>query len=198
MLAVKEVFPEWTREQRIDQVNKYIEMVGLTPAKSKYPAELSGGMRQRVAVARALAMSPDLMLLDEPLSALDALTRGTLQEEIAKIWANEKKTVVLITNDVEEALILADKIYTLTPGPEATLGKSFIVDLPRPRDRKLINKDIDFLKLRNELTRYLLSIGNQRGSSEINAQTYILPDAKPKKLYINNNFKIRYGLTNTK
>ena len=97
-------------------------MVNLTPARDKRPAQLSGGMRQRVAVARALAMDPQVLLLDEPLGALDALTRATLQDEIERIWEQDQKTVVLITNDVDEGILLADRIIPLTPGPGATLG----------------------------------------------------------------------------
>ena len=104
-------------------------MVGLAHAADRRPAELSGGMRQRVAVARALAMSPKVLLLDEPLSALDALTRAKLQDELEAISARERKTVVLITNDVDEALLLADRIIPLTPGPSATLGPEFKVDV---------------------------------------------------------------------
>ena len=116
-------------------------MVGLAHAADRKPAELSGGMRQRVAVARALAMSPKMLLLDEPLSALDALTRAKLQDEIEAIWARERKTVVLITNDVDEALLLADRIIPLNPGPSATLGPEFKVGIARPRDRSALNDD---------------------------------------------------------
>src|SRR5207302_8146224 len=114
-------------------------MVNLTPARHKRPAELSGGMRQRVAVARALAMEPQILLLDEPLSALDALTRATLQDEIERIWEQDQKTVLLITNDVDEGILLADRIIPLSAGPGAILGPSVRVELDRPRDRKAIN-----------------------------------------------------------
>src|SRR5690606_32161774 len=120
------------------------------------PAELSGGMRQRVSVARALAMSPEILLLDEPLSALDALTRAKLQDEIEQIWRQEKKTVVLITNDVDEALLLADRVIPLTPGPAATLGPSFKVDLARPRNRAELNRDETYKQLRGEITNALI------------------------------------------
>jgi nitrate/nitrite transport system ATP-binding protein len=116
-------------------------------------------MRQRVAVARALAMSPKLLLLDEPLSALDALTRAKLQDEIAAIASRERKTVLLITNDVDEALLLADRIIPLNPGPGATLGPEFPVTLARPRDRSALNYDTEFRRLRAAITRYLLDAG---------------------------------------
>jgi nitrate/nitrite transport system ATP-binding protein len=153
-------------------------MVGLTHAVDRRPAELSGGMRQRVAVARALAMSPRMLLLDEPLSALDALTRGNLQNEIERIWSAEKKTIVLITNDVDEAILLADRIVPLNPGPGATFGPDFRVGIPRPRDRAAMNSDRDFRRLRSEITRYLLGVSRSadaRDSSESDA----LPDVVP-------------------
>lgn len=154
-LAVDQIFQDWSAERRREHTLKYIEMVNLTPAIPKKPHELSGGMRQRVSVARALAMSPRILLLDEPLGALDALTRATLQGEIARIWRGDKKTVVLITNDVDEAILLADRVIPLKPGPRATLGPSFEVNLPRPRNRTELNSNDDFKKTRNELIRYL-------------------------------------------
>ena len=128
-LAVDQVFPHWTDAQRREHVEKYIAMVNLTPAQHKTPRELSGGMRQRVSVARALAMDPQVLLLDEPLSALDALTRATLQDEIVRIWEQDRKTVVLITNDVDEGILLADRIIPLSAGPGATLGPSVPIDI---------------------------------------------------------------------
>ena len=139
-------------------------MVGLAHAIDRRPAELSGGMRQRVAVARALAIQPEILLLDEPLSALDALTRAKLQDEFAAISAREKKTIILITNDVDEAILLADRIIPLTPGPHATLGPSFKVDLPRPRDRAAMNSDPAFIRLRAEVTAYLMELGADRAA----------------------------------
>ena len=193
MLAVKETFTNWDISKKKKQVEKYVKMVGLSHAATKFPKELSGGMRQRVAVARALAMSPDVLLLDEPLSALDALTRGTLQDEISNIWSTEKKTVIMITNDVDEAILMADRIYTLTTGPSATLAESFVVNIPRPRDKKDINKKKEFLKLRNDLIGYLLEIGHGKNNIDEPVKQFHLPDAKPKKLH-SMSFKIRYGL----
>ncbi|HLF24610.1 MAG TPA: nitrate ABC transporter ATP-binding protein, partial [Burkholderiales bacterium] len=151
--------------ERTARVEKYIEMVNLTPAMDKRPAELSGGMRQRVAVARALAASPDILLLDEPLSALDALTRSKLQDEIIRIWSREKKTVVLITNDVDEGIVMADRIIPLTPGPNATLGPEFAVNLLRPRDRQAINHSAEFKQIRRDVTRYLMQVGSERDAA---------------------------------
>jgi nitrate/nitrite transport system ATP-binding protein len=176
-VAVDAVFFDWTKEQRRAQVNKYIEMVGLTHAVDRRPTELSGGMRQRVAVARALAMNPEILLLDEPLSALDALTRAKLQDEIETIWRQQRKTVVLVTNDVDEALLLADRIIPLTRGPGATLGRAFQVDLPRPRDRTSINHSERYRGLRGEITQYLIDMGLERGAAV--AENATPPDVVP-------------------
>jgi nitrate/nitrite transport system ATP-binding protein len=154
-LAVDQVFPKHARQERDERVRHYLEMVSLTPALQKRPGELSGGMRQRVSLARTLAMSPSLLLLDEPLGALDALTRATLQDEIARLRREQDATVVLITNDVDEALLLSDRILTLTPGPRATLGREFTIELPHPRDRHQLNRDDRFKALRNGIVAYL-------------------------------------------
>lgn len=162
LLAVEAVYPRWTAQQRREHAHKYIAMVGLTHAADRKPSELSGGMRQRVAVARALAMDPQILLLDEPLSALDALTRSKLQDEIESIWRQQRKTVILVTNDVDEALLLADRIIPLLPGPRATLGREFRVNFPRPRDRTALNHSEDYQRLRAQITQYLLQIGAQQ------------------------------------
>lgn len=176
-LAVDSVFPKWSAAQRRAHVQKYVEMVGLSHALERRPAELSGGMRQRVAVARALAMDPEILLLDEPLSALDALTRARLQDEIEAIWERQRKTVILVTNDVDEALLLADRIIALKPGPRATLGREFKVDLARPRDRMAVNQNESYRKLRAQISQYLMGIGMQRGAG--GAVTRTLPDVVP-------------------
>ena len=115
-LAVRQVFPDMTAADRLTHIQRYIDMVSLTGAEWKKPHELSGGMRQRLSLARTLSMQPRILLLDEPLSALDALTRSLLQDEIIRIWEEDKRTVLMITNDVDEAVLMADRIIPLTPG----------------------------------------------------------------------------------
>jgi nitrate/nitrite transport system ATP-binding protein len=180
LLAVDQVNPNWSAGKKKEHVEKYIAMVNLTPARDKKPSELSGGMRQRVSVARALAMDPQILLLDEPLSALDALTRATLQDEISRIWQKDQKTVVLITNDPDEGIYLADRIIPLTAGPGATLGPSFQVEIPRPRNRKAINHDPHFKQLRRDLIEFMLTSKHERHASI--TKKLILPDIEPEDL----------------
>ncbi|MDO9046785.1 MAG: nitrate ABC transporter ATP-binding protein [Methylobacter sp.] len=177
-LAVDEIFKDWSAEQRRAHTEKYVKMVNLGAAMDKKPAELSGGMRQRVNVARALAANPDILLLDEPLSALDALTRGNLQDEILQIWVQEKKTVILITNDVDEAIYMADRVIPLNPGPDATFGPDFHINIERPRDRTALNHNAEFKRLRAEITRYLMDIGIEKNLSSA-ADKVVLPNVKP-------------------
>lgn len=179
-VAVEQVFPNYSAEKKRQHIEKYIAMVNLTPARDKLPRLLSGGMRQRVSVARALAMDPQILLLDEPLSALDALTRSTLQDEIERIWQVDRKTVVLITNDVDEALLLADRIIPLSPGPGATLGDPVAVTLPRPRDRRALNHDPEFKRLRALVTTQLLGY-NARRQTTI-TRKLVLPNILPEDL----------------
>ena len=181
-LAVDQVFAGWTSEKRREHCEKFIAMVNLTPARDKKPRELSGGMRQRVSVARALAMNPRILLLDEPLSALDALTRATLQDEIERIWESDRKTVVLITNDVDEGILLADRIIPLSAGPRATLGPEVKVDIERPRNRKELNHDPRFKAIRKEVISYLLGT-NSRAKTSVSRKLN-LPDIEPEDLNI--------------
>jgi nitrate/nitrite transport system ATP-binding protein len=179
-LAVDEVFKDWSKAERKAHVAKYIAMVKLTPAAHKLPKELSGGMRQRVSVARTLAMQPKVLLMDEPLSALDALTRAQLQDEIADIWLNNKTTVIWITNDPDEAILVADKVIPLLPSNPATLGEPMIVDIERPRDRKAINHDSRFKKLRTQLITTLL---DAKGRVKVKSSVKLtLPDILPEDL----------------
>ena len=179
-LAVDQVFPQWTADQRRAQVDKYLAMVNLTPARAKLPRELSGGMRQRVSVARALAAEPKILLLDEPLGALDALTRATLQDEIVRIWEQDRRTIVLITNDVDEGIMTAARIIPLSAGPGATLGPSVEVDIARPRDRKTLNSNPDFKRVRKQVISYLLGPGGRQKTMVKRKLT--LPDLLPEDL----------------
>jgi nitrate/nitrite transport system ATP-binding protein len=179
-LAVDQVFPKWNAAERRAHVDKYIEIVNLVPARNKLPRELSGGMRQRVAVARTLAMEPQVLLLDEPLSALDALTRANLQDEITSIRRQDDKTIVLITNDPDEAILLADRVIPLTRGPRATLGPSIPVNIPRPRSRLDINHNPEFKRTRNEVIEYLLR-SNDKHKTTL-ARKLVLPDVLPEDL----------------
>lgn len=156
-LAVDTMFPRMSRADKAAKVDRYVEMVGLGHANARRPAELSGGMRQRVNVARALAMDPEVLLLDEPLSALDALTRANLADEIEQIWRRDQKTCVLITNDVDEAIMLGDRIIALNP--DGTLAEHFPVNLERPRDRSAMNTDEGFRSLRARITNHLMDVG---------------------------------------
>jgi len=179
-LAVDQVFPQWNADQRRAHVDKYITMVKLSHAKDRLPKQLSGGMRQRVSVARTLAINPRILLLDEPLGALDALTRATLQDEIANIWQTERKTVILITNSVDEALLLADRIIPLTIGPGATLGEAVPVKLERPRDRTSLNHDPEFKRLRALVTNQLIGFNAARKTSV--TKKLVRPEIMPEDL----------------
>jgi nitrate/nitrite transport system ATP-binding protein len=169
-LAVDEAFPEVAPEQRAARVTECLSLVNLSRAGHKRPRELSGGMRQRVSIARALAMDPEVLLLDEPLGALDALTRGALQKELETILRRERKTIVMITNDVDEALLLADRVIPLSLGPRATLGPEVIVDLPRPRDKKAMAHDLGVKRMRLAILDYLLGEARDKRSAKAAAR----------------------------
>jgi len=156
-LAVDAVHPDVSAGERRALTEEFIALVNLTPAAWKRPRELSGGMRQRVAVARGLATEPKVLLMDEPFSALDALTRATLQDELLRIWSGRRSTVVLVTNDVDEAILLADRIYPMTPGPGAVLGPAIEVALPRPRERRHLSLSPAYQKARQALVEFLRS-----------------------------------------
>ena len=181
-LAVDQVFPNWAAAKKQQHTEKHIAMVNLTPARNKRPGELSGGMRQRVSVARALAMDPQILLLDEPLSALDALTRATLQDEISRIWSENQKTVVLITNDPDEGILLADRVIPLSAGPAATLGPSISIDIPRPRSRAAINHDPRFREIRREIIDWLLASKGERKAAV--TRKLVLPEIEPEDLSV--------------
>ena len=176
-LAVNEIFSSEGKEQRLARVEEAIGMVKLSHASEKLPRELSGGMRQRVAVARTLATKPKVLLLDEPLSALDALTRSVLQDQILEIREQTGQTIILITNDVDEALYMADRVIPLSTGPGATLGPEQQVPAPRPRSRTELLKTPGMLAAREHLVGYLL--GQRRDATAGNAVAPLPADMWP-------------------
>ena len=179
-LAVNQIYKDKSKSERQAIIEKYVDMVSLSPAIHKKPKELSGGMRQRVSVARALSMDPDILLMDEPLSALDALTRSVLQDQILDIWRSTGKTIVLITNDVDEGIYMADRIIPISIGPNATLGPSFDINIPRPRERKTLNKNEEFRRLRAEVIGFLNEEKRKEKSNETtDSSSYPLPDIAP-------------------
>ena len=154
--AVRSRWPKWSKEQVIEHSMKYIEMVGLKGTETRKPSQLSGGMRQRVSIARAFAIEPKLLLMDEPFGALDALTRGIIQEELIKIWEQTNQTVFMITHDVDEAILLADRILLMTNGPYAQIAESVVIDIPRHRERTEIIHHPNYYPIRNHLVEFLV------------------------------------------
>ncbi len=155
--AVKSRWPDWTRQQVREHSLQYLDMVGLSGAVDRKPHQLSGGMKQRVGIARAFAMQSRLLLMDEPFGALDALTRGSIQEELVKICASTGQTVFMITHDVDEAILLSDRIFLMTNGPKANIAECVVVDIPKPRDRATIIHDQGYYTIRNHLVDFLVS-----------------------------------------
>ena len=155
--AVKSRWPDWNRIQVQTHCQKFIGMVGLTGAEHKKPAQLSGGMKQRVGIARAFAIKPKMLLLDEPFGALDALTRGVIQDELVGICAATHQTVFMITHDVDEAMLLADRIMLMSAGPDARIAEIVDNTLERPRDRHTMHHDKQFYRLRNHLVDFLVN-----------------------------------------
>ena len=156
-LAVEAAFPEFNRARQTEQSEKYLRMVGLGAAMVKRPSQLSGGMRQRVAIARAFAVEPRVMLLDEPFGALDALTRATLQQELARMCSEAERpvTALMITNNVDEAILLSDRILALGRGPAASLSPAVPVNLAKPRAVDLLFHDEQAIRIRNRLAEFL-------------------------------------------
>ncbi|MGQ0509946.1 MAG: ABC transporter ATP-binding protein [Betaproteobacteria bacterium] len=155
--AVRSRWPDWNRIQVQTHCQKFIDLVGLTGAEHKKPAELSGGMKQRVGIARAFAIQPKMLLLDEPFGALDALTRGTIQDELVRICAATRQTVFMITHDVDEAILLADRVLLMSNGPNACIAEIVDNTLPRPRDRQSIHHDPQYYRVRNHLVDFLVN-----------------------------------------
>jgi nitrate/nitrite transport system ATP-binding protein len=154
--AVRSRWPEWSKAQVRDHCQRYVDLVNLTGAERKRPAELSGGMKQRVGIARALAIQPKTLLMDEPFSALDALTRGLLQEEVLRICAETQQTVFMITHDVDEAMLLADRILLMSNGPQAVIAEVVRNTMPRSRTRHTMHHDPQYYPIRNHLVDFLV------------------------------------------
>jgi len=154
-LAVDEVLKDATRAEKISIVNEHLAMVNLTAAADKYPDEISGGMKQRVGIARALAIRPKMLLMDEPFGALDVLTRGKLQRQVLDIWENHRQAVMMITHDVDEAIYMSDRIVLMTNGPAAKIGEILEVPFSHPRDRSEMRNSKQYYDLRNYALNFL-------------------------------------------
>ncbi len=165
-LAVSSRHPDWTREQVRQHATKYLALVHLDHAMMKKPSQLSGGMRQRVGIARALAIEPKILLMDEPFSALDALTRGSLQDEVLDMREKTKQTTFMITHDVDEAMLLADKILLMTNGPEARVAEIVENTLPKNRSRVDLHKHPNYYPLRNHLIDFLVTRSKEMARGE--------------------------------
>jgi nitrate/nitrite transport system ATP-binding protein len=155
-LAVRAAYPEWPRARVREWTQRYVDMVGLAGAEAKRPAALSGGMRQRVGLARAFSTEPKVLLLDEPFAQIDALTRGVIQEELVRMWTAMRNTVFMVTHDVDEAILLSDRIALMTNGPDARLAEIVEVKLPRPRSRASIVDDPEYGRLRSHIIHFLV------------------------------------------
>jgi nitrate/nitrite transport system ATP-binding protein len=160
-LAVDEVLKDVSRADKISIVNEHLAMVNLTPAADKYPDEISGGMKQRVGIARALAIRPKMLLMDEPFGALDALTRGKLQRQVLDIWERNRQAVMMITHDIDEAIYMSDRIVLMTNGPAANIGEILNVPFSHPRNLGAMRNSKEYYDLRNYALNYLDQNFNQ-------------------------------------
>jgi nitrate/nitrite transport system ATP-binding protein len=156
MFGVRARWPQWSKEAVRTHSLRYLTMVGLQGVEQRKPAQLSGGMRQRVSIARAFATQPKLLLLDEPFGALDALTRGVIQDELVNICSETRQTVFMITHDIDEAILLSDRILLMSNGPGAVIAESVVVDLPKPRKRAEIIHHPGYYTIRNHLVEFLV------------------------------------------
>jgi nitrate/nitrite transport system ATP-binding protein len=182
--GVRARWPQWSKEKIAEHCNKFIDLVGLEGKGNLKPSELSGGMRQRVSIARAFATQPKLLLLDEPFGALDALTRGLIQEELLKIWNETQQTIFMITHDVDEAILLADRVLLMSNGPKARIAESVKIDIQRPRKRSTIIEDPGYYKIRNYLVDFLVNRSEEMSgkSPEPNQYPTDINPAKDGKL----------------
>jgi len=155
-LAVKAAYPDWDREKIATHVHKYVDLVGLKGSETKRPTALSGGMKQRVGLARAFSIEPKVLLLDEPFAQIDALTRGVIQEELIQMWNTTRNTVFMVTHDVDEAILLSDRIMLMTNGPSARIAEIVDVTIPRPRSRETVIEHPHYYKIRNHIIHFLV------------------------------------------
>ncbi len=169
--AIKSKFQDWSKGQIEDQANKYLQLVGLHGANKKKPSELSGGMKQRVGIARAFAIEPQMLLLDEPFGALDALTRGVIQDELLKICQETHQTVFMITHDVDEAILLSDRIMLMSNGPNAKIAEIVINPLPKDRQRSSLHKEPLYYPVRNHLVDFLVNRSKQLQAEAANGKS---------------------------
>jgi nitrate ABC transporter ATP-binding subunit len=154
-LAVNAVYPDKSKEEKISITNDNIKLVGLEEAANKKPGQLSGGMKQRVSIARALSIRPEILILDEPFGALDAITKEELQEELLDIWEEHRITVMMITHDIDEALFLCDRLVMMSNGPAAKIGEILEIPFDRPRNRAEVMEDPRYFTLRNQALDFL-------------------------------------------
>lgn len=160
--AVSSRWPNWSAKEQLDQSQKFLDLVHLSDSLEKKPSELSGGMKQRVGIARAFSIEPKILLLDEPFSALDALTRGSLQDELVTICRETKQTCFMITHDIDEAILLADRIILMTNGPQAYIHEIVENSIPKPRARTSLYKHENYYPIRNHLMDFLINKSNLR------------------------------------
>jgi len=175
-VAVKAAYRDWSASEIRDHTNRYLEMMGLSGSGDKLPAYLSGGMRQRVGLARAFAVRPKVMLLDEPFAQIDALTRGVIQDELMRMWEATGSTIFMVTHDVDEAILLSDRIALMSNGPEAELAETLEVDLPRPRTREKMIDTPEYMQLRSHILHFLLS-----SSRQLEPVIELSSDAEPER-----------------
>jgi nitrate/nitrite transport system ATP-binding protein len=165
-LAVRAAYPAWPRREVADYVQRYVAMVGLEGAERKRPAALSGGMRQRVGLARAFSTQPKVLLLDEPFAQIDALTRGVIQDELVRMWTASRNTVFMVTHDVDEAILLSDRIALMTSGPDARLAEIIEVKIPRPRTRAELIDEPEYMRLRTHILHFLVEGGRRTAEQQ--------------------------------
>jgi nitrate/nitrite transport system ATP-binding protein len=189
--AVRSKWPDWTATQVDAHVKKYVELVGLSGAIDKKPAALSGGMKQRVGIARAFSIEPKMLLLDEPFGALDALTRGTIQDELLAIVRETHQTVFMITHDVDEAVLLADKILLMSNGPQARVAEIVLNTMPRDRQRASMHHDPQYYPLRNHLVDFLVTRSKGLSHGRAPAHPPTVEPGRAKLAEVSANFSLK-------